>query len=75
MQGHFVVKDKQGKFNSVSPDMKLEQTIQRANKDPGERFGQQRKETYVAEWNFAFHETHLIDALFQNLTQSKIRDG
>ena len=23
MQRHFVVKDKQGKFNSVSPDMKL----------------------------------------------------
>ena len=35
MQGHFVVKDKRGKFNSVSRDMKLEQTIRRAGKDPG----------------------------------------
>ena len=35
MQGHVVVKDKRGKFNSVSRDMKLEQTIQRAGKDLG----------------------------------------
>ena len=49
MKGHFVVKDKQGKFNSVSPDRKLEQTIQRASKDPGGIIGEQRKETYVAE--------------------------
>ena len=27
MQGHFVVKDKQEKFNSASPKMKLEQKI------------------------------------------------
>ena len=33
MNGHFVVKDKKGKFNCVSPDMKLGQTIQRAVKD------------------------------------------
>ena len=75
MQLHFVVKDKQGKFNSVSPDMKLEPAIQRASKDPGGIVGEQRKETYVAEWNLAFHETHLIDDLFHNLTRPKIRDG
>ena len=40
IQGHFVVKDKQEKFNSVSPDMKLEQTIQRASKDPGGIIGE-----------------------------------
>ena len=39
MQGYFVVKDKLGKFNSVSPDMKLEQTIQKASKDPDEIIG------------------------------------
>ena len=41
MQGHFAVKNKQGKFNSVSPDMKLEQTIQRTSKDPGGIIGEQ----------------------------------
>ena len=39
IQGHFVVKDKRGKLNSVSPDMKLEQTIQKASKDPDEIIG------------------------------------
>ena len=70
-----MVKDKQEKFNSVSPDMKLEQTIQRASKDPGGIIGERWKETYVTEWNLVFHETHLIDYLFQNLTLSKIRGG
>ena len=46
---HFMVKDKQEKFNSVSPDMKLEQIIQKASKQPGGKIGEQRKETYVAE--------------------------
>ena len=32
MEVHFMVKDKQGKFNSVSPGMKLEQIIQKASK-------------------------------------------
>ena len=75
MQGHFVVKDKQRKFNSVSPDMKLEQTIQRTSKDPAGIIGEQGKETYIAKWNLIFHESHLIDDSFHNLTRSKIRDG
>ena len=74
MQGHFVVKNKQGKFNSVSPDMTLEQT-KRASKDLGGIIGEQRKETYVAEGNLVCHETHSTDDLFHNLTRSKIRDG
>ena len=64
IQGHFVVKDKRGKLNSVSPDMKLEQTIQKASEDPGEIIG-----------NLVFYETHLIDDVFHNLTRSKIRHG
>ena len=55
VQGQFVVKDKKGKFNSVSPDMKLEQTIKSASKDRGGIIGEQRKETYVAELNLVFH--------------------
>ena len=61
MKENSVVKDKQGKINSLSPDMKLEQTIKRACKDLGGIIGEQRKETYVAEWNLIFHETNLID--------------
>ena len=46
MQGYFVVKDKHGKFDTFSPDMKkLEQTIQRASKDPGGIIREQQKET------------------------------
>ena len=48
MQRHFLVKDKQGKLNSVSIDMKHEQTIQRASKDPSGIIREQRKETYAA---------------------------
>ena len=72
MQGHFVGKEI---FNSVSPDMKLQQTIQRTSKDPGGIIGEQRKEACVAEWNLVFHETHLIDDLFHNLIRSKFCDG
>ena len=32
MQGHFVVKQNNGEFNAVAPDMKLEQTIQKSDK-------------------------------------------
>ena len=53
MQGHFVGKEI---FNSVSPDMKLQQTIQRTSKDPVGIIGEQQKEAYVAEWNLVFHE-------------------
>ena len=35
LNGHFVVKTNTGSFNGVAPDMKLEQTIQRAQKAVG----------------------------------------
>ena len=41
MHKHFVVKDKQRKFNRVSPEMKLEQIMQRAIKDPDGIIGEQ----------------------------------
>ena len=40
MSGQFVVKDKPGFFNAVAPDMKLEQSIQRAAKSHGGIVGQ-----------------------------------
>ena len=54
MQGNFVVKDKQGKFNSASPNMKLEQKIQRGSKGPDGIMEDQRKKIYVAERNLIF---------------------
>ena len=75
VHGQFVVKCKQEKFNSVSPDMKLEQALQRASKDPGGIIGEQREKIYVAEWNLFFHEARLIDDVFHNLTQLKVFDS
>ena len=49
-------------------DMKLERAIQRASKVPGGIIREQRKETYVAEWNLVFHEIYFIDDLFHNLS-------
>ena len=43
MRGDFVIKDRPGKFNSVSPDMKQEQTIQRASKDAGGVIGNKER--------------------------------
>ena len=54
MQGHYVVKDKQEKFNSASPKMKLEQKIQRGSKGPDGIMQDQRKKIYVAERNLIF---------------------
>ena len=42
MNGGFVVKTSPGVFNAVSPDMKLEQTIQRYSKSRGCIIGEQR---------------------------------
>ena len=75
MAGRWVIKDKEGRFNSVSPDMKLEQTIQRVSKDDGGIIGEQRKEAYVAEWNLFFHETHQIGELLRDLTSSNLNDS
>ena len=75
MEGHFVVKDREGKFNSVSPDMKLEQTIQRSIKDvSGGILGEQRRSHYVAEWNLIYHETHSIRDAFNKVTHTNLYD-
>ena len=60
MRGHFVVKDKEWKFNSVAPDMKLEQTIQKSLKSSKGIVGQTRKSNYVAEWQLVYHEVLMI---------------
>ena len=60
MKGNFLVKTKPGNFNAVSPDMKLEQTIQRATKSESGIIGQTRKASYVTEWELSYHETSAI---------------
>ena len=47
--GEFVVIGKPGAFNAVSPDMKLEQTIERSKKSHSGIIGKTRKNNYVAE--------------------------
>ena len=60
MGGKFVVKDRAGCFNAVAPDMKLEQSIQRASKGSGGIVGQTRNTAVVVEWQLFFHEILLI---------------
>ena len=43
MKGKFAVKTKKGRFNAVSPDIKLEQTIQRSKKSTSGIIGQSRQ--------------------------------
>ena len=59
MQGQFVVKDREScKFTAVSPDMKLEQTINRSEKGPGGHVivGSSGDASIVAEFELLFHE-------------------
>ena len=56
MKGGFVVKTSAGVFNAVSPDMKLEQTIQRSSKSRGGIIGEQRSLEFVTQWQLLYHE-------------------
>ena len=49
MKGKFDVKTQIGNFNGVSPDMNLEQTIQRSKKSAAGIIGQTRQLSYVTE--------------------------
>ena len=49
MKGKFDVKTQIGNFNRVSPDMNLEQTIQRSKKSAAGIIGQTRQLSYVTE--------------------------
>ena len=72
--GYFVVKDRVGSFNAVSPDMKLEQSIQRASKNKGGIVGQTRKTAVVIEWQLIFHEILLISNNLRLLTNDSSMD-
>ena len=75
MMGQFVVQDREGgKFTAVSPDMKLEQTINRSEKGPGGHVivGCSGDATVVAEFELLFHEITGITNLFKSLTHAGI---
>ncbi|KAG8172089.1 hypothetical protein JTE90_002516 [Oedothorax gibbosus] len=54
--GNFVVRQSKRPFTAVSPDMKLEQTIQRSQKSSNGIIGQRRQQMYVTEWELMYHE-------------------
>lgn len=58
--GHFVVQKSSRSFSVVSPDMKLEQTIQRSQKSSKGIIGQTRQQMYVTEWELIYHEVLAI---------------
>ena len=49
LTGKFVVKTHTGTFNAVSPDMKLEQSIQRSKKGSGGIIGQTKQQSYITD--------------------------
>ena len=70
--GEFVAKGKSGTFNADSPDMKLEQTIQRSKKSQPGIIGQTRQKNYVTEWELVYHEIFQISNLFHGITSSRL---
>ena len=68
LKGNHVIKTRDGKFNAVAPDMKLEQTIQRSAKSSGGIIGASKKVDYVTEWSLIFHDVLDICNWFRELT-------
>ena len=67
MEGYFVVKDREGFFNAIAPDMKLEQTNQRSSKSTGGVVGATRNLRYCSEWHLNFHEVQEMAQVFRDL--------
>ena len=74
-EGKFVVQTNKGKFKAVSPDMKLEQTINRLQKSAGGIIGQTKTDLYVCEWELVYHENLAISNCYSDLTKSKTQTG
>ena len=67
----FVVKTEHGSFNSVAPDMKLEQSIQRFKKGAGGIIGQTNEVSFVLEWELAYHEVLAIVNCYAQINKMK----
>ena len=74
-EGKFVVKTLNGNFNAVSPDMKLEQTIQRSKKSPGGVIGQTKQQGFVTEWELCYHEVLAISNTYRKITKSTLAES
>ena len=72
MDRKFVVKTNAGYFRAVSPDMKLEQTIQRSKKGSGGIIGQTKQDSYITEWELTYHEVLAISNCYNDLTKSAL---
>ena len=70
IKGNFVVKRTTGSFNAVSPDLALEQTIQRSAKSSHGIIGQTKSAEYVAEWCLTYHEELAIANAYRDITNS-----
>ena len=75
LAGKFVVQTSAGTFKAVSPDMKLEQTINRSQKRSAGIVGQTKTESYVSDWELVYNEILAISNCYSDLTKSKIPTG
>ena len=65
--GMFVVCTSDRLFSAVSPDMKLEQTIQRSQKSMGGIISQTNQQYYVTEWEIVYHEILSVSNVFKEI--------
>ena len=72
MQGHLVVKQNNREFNTVAPDMKLEQTIQRSKKSVKGIIGQTRQVAYISQLEIVYHEILAISNSFRQLINPEV---
>ena len=57
-------------FNGVSPDMMLDQTIQRLQTPAAGIISQTRRVSYVTEWELIYPEDLAILNVYQNITSA-----
>ena len=72
IKGYFVINENHRKFSGVSPDKKLEQTIQRAQENSSGNIGQTRRISYVSEREVVYHEILAISNTFRRPTNSTL---
>ena len=75
LEGSFVVRTKPKRSVAVSPDMKLEQTIQRSKKSSGGVIGQTNQEKYITEWEVVYHEILAISNCYNEITQCNSQEN
>ena len=75
LAGKFVVQTSVCTFKAVSPDMKLEQTMNRSQKRSGGIVGQTKTESYVSDWKLAYNEILAISNCYSDLAKSKTPTG